>query len=229
MFKEHTVINTPQSDTIIWKYMDLWKFLDLIDNSRLFFCQAKQLEDKLDGRIPINYINKLDEKHPIKEVDKFAQTVLKWTHYVNCWSKEENETYPLWKVYSDYKTAVAIKSTIGHLIESISNDTKEQYIGQVNYVTPKHNYAFHGNTFQFFYEKRDYFAFEKEVRIISILPHKEAKDLIGLPTGCHVQINSNLLIDEIRLAPLANENFKNLIALKLEALKLDIPITFSEI
>lgn len=35
--------------TILWRYLDTAKFLDLIHNQRLFFIRGDQLEDKFEG------------------------------------------------------------------------------------------------------------------------------------------------------------------------------------
>lgn len=226
MFKEHPSINTPSSDQEIWRYMDLWKFLDIIDNSRLFLSQALHFEDKLDGRFPIS--KRIPSNHELKQIDSFSQHFLKYTHYISCWSSEKHETYPLWKIYSDYRTAVAIKSTIGDLIASVSNDEKDQYIGKINYVDPNGKYYFDGNIFQFFYEKRNYFEFEKEIRLITIL-NKDRKEILDLPSGISIKIKPEMLIKEIKLAPLADESFKKLIELKLSNSNLNIPVTFSDI
>lgn len=229
MHKIHSAIKTPDSSLEIWRYMDLWKFLDILDNSRLFLSQAQQFEDKLDGRIPSNKLKSAPGFHPLKKLDKFADTSLRRCNYVNCWSSEINETYPLWKVYSDYRTAVAIKTTIGDLINSVSDATEQIYIGKVKYVDPNRTYKFGGNTFQFFFEKRNYFSFENEVRILVNLNYKDDTELLKLPPGIFVQVNPQFLIKEIKLAPLADESFKKLIELKLKDMNLKIPVVFSEI
>lgn len=135
----------------------------------------------------------------------------------------------MWKVYSDYKTAVAIKCTVGDLISSISEEEKKIYIGRINYVNPHENYIFRGNAFQLFFEKRDYFSFENEVRILTTLPYENNQALLELPQGIFIKVRPQILIQEIKLAPLADESFKRLIELKLEELGLQIPISFSEI
>lgn len=229
MYKSHYAINTPDLTQEIWKYMDLWKLLDLLDNSRMYLSQASQFEDKLDGRIPINKVKFLDGKHQLKKLDDFAENKLKRSHYISCWSNDTKETYPMWKIYSDYKTAVSIKTTIGDLIDSISHDDKQTYIGKINYVNPNGNYTFSGSAFQFFFEKRDYFSFENEVRILTTLNYKDNRELLELPKGVFIKISPTILIKEIKLAPLADECFKNLIELKLSNLGISIPVNFSEI
>ncbi len=229
MYKKHSDIETPDLTQEIWRYMDLWKFLDILDNSRIYLAQAIQFEDKLDGRIPNNKIKLLDDEHLLKQLDNFSATSLKRSHYVGCWSSEVNETYPMWKVYSDYRTAVAIKTTVGDLIDSLSSEEKNIYIGKINYVDPNKSYEFKGNAFQFFFEKRVYFSFENEVRVLTTMKYNGNRELLELPPGTFIKIKPETLIKEIKLAPLAGESFKKLIELKLADMKMNIPVTFSEI
>jgi hypothetical protein len=133
------------------------------------------------------------------------------------------------KIYSDYKIAVAFKTTVGDLIKSISKEEKNIYIGKIDYINPHGNYQFKGNTLQFFFEKRNYFSFENEIRILTTLDYVDNKELLELPPGIFIKTNPEILIKEIKLAPLADESFKKLVELKLSNMGLNIPVTFSEI
>jgi hypothetical protein len=229
MYKDHPDINTPEISLEIWRYMELWKFLDIIDNKRLFLSQVSQFEDKLDGRIPSSKIREASLDHPLVKIDNFAERILKKSHYINCWSSEDDETYPLWKIYSDYRNSVAIKTTIGDLIKSFSEEESEQYIGKIKYINPADTYFFHGNTNQFFFEKRKYFSFENEVRIMTIRRYNGYKELLELPIGTFVKINPDQLIKEVKLAPFATESFKKLIELKLTEVNINVEVKYSEI
>ena len=80
-----------------------------------------------------------------------------------------------------------------------------------------------------FFEKRDYFAFESELRIMIELPYKDYSELLVLPTGTKIDIDPDVLIEEVYLAPNADENFKELVEMKMESLNLNKPISFSGI
>ena len=104
-----------------------------------------------------------------------------------------------------------------------------QYIGKVKYVSPKDKYIFKGNTHQLFFEKRDYFKFEKEVRLISSLQYSNYDELLQLPIGIKLHVNIDILIEEIYLAPHATESFKSLVEMKLASQNLNKNITYSDI
>jgi len=229
MFEKHKSVITPDRDLIIWRYMDLWKFLDIVDNKKLYLARADTFEDKFEGRIANRKIRDLDDNHPLKKIDDYSEFALKKHTYISCWTCYEDEDYALWKIYSDYKTAIAIKTTVGKLIDSISDEKSIQRIGVINYSNRSSGYVFRGNTYQLFFEKRKYFSFEYEIRVLTELMFDNYEELLKLPLGTSINIKPEILINEIYLAPLADENLKNLIELKLKELDLKIPVRFSDI
>jgi len=81
----------------------------------------------------------------------------------------------------------------------------------------------------FFFEKRKYFSFENEVRIMTIRRYNGYKELLELPIGTFVKINPDQLIKEVKLAPFATESFKKLIELKLTEVNINVEVKYSEI
>jgi len=229
MFEKHKAVITPQRDLIIWRYMDLWKFLDIIDNKKLYLSRADSFEDKFEGRVANRKVRDLEDNHPIKKIDNYSEFVLKKQTYISCWTCLENEDYPLWKIYSNYESAIAIKTTVGKLIESISDEKSIQRIGIVNYFRRNSGYVFKGNTYQLFFEKRKFFSFEHEIRILTELMFENYEELLTLPLGISIDVKPEILISEVYLAPLANLSFRNLIALKLKEMNIEIPVRFSDI
>jgi len=49
MFKENQKLHIPENDTIIWKYLDLSKFLDLLLSKRMFMARSDKFEDQFEG------------------------------------------------------------------------------------------------------------------------------------------------------------------------------------
>ena len=49
MYKEHRVFNPPESDAVLWKYMNFTKFVSLLEKQALFFARADKLGDPFEG------------------------------------------------------------------------------------------------------------------------------------------------------------------------------------
>jgi hypothetical protein len=62
--------------------MESWRFLDIIDDERIYLSQGSQFEDKLDGRIPAFKIKDVSSDHPLVKLDNFPEKSLKKSHYI---------------------------------------------------------------------------------------------------------------------------------------------------
>jgi hypothetical protein len=185
MFKEHYVFKSPYNENAaIWRYMDFPKFVDLLDDSALFFCRADKLGDPFEG----SYTKPLANKLPGKD-DEFFQfindkeaalqmkmqslkresQVRQWFStftFVNCWHLSENESAAMWRLYLKSGEGVAIKSTFNKLKDCFFFERHEINIGMVEYVDYD-NYEWPlDNYFYPFLHKRKSFEHEKELRAI---------------------------------------------------------------
>jgi len=124
---------------IIWRYMSLEKFLDLILNRCVYFANARKMEDRFEMEIPIKSLDERKEHYLQRGQDsKKAKSTIekevliakrfKENTYVSCWSMHKAESYALWKIYlGGSVNGVAIKSTVAKLIsclEKIDSNAK---------------------------------------------------------------------------------------------------------
>jgi hypothetical protein len=49
MFESHEELVEPGGGDSVWRYMDLARFVSLLDRSALFFTQASRMVDKWEG------------------------------------------------------------------------------------------------------------------------------------------------------------------------------------
>lgn len=132
-----TVIQNPRldKDQVIWRYIDLHKFIDLITNNRLTFSRLDQFNDPNEGvsynliaqryqiqksKITNETLIRLLPDHEIKRMDtkklleqKFLQR--RQCQYVNCWIKSNRESIAMWNLYSN-KDSIALKINAKYLI-----------------------------------------------------------------------------------------------------------------
>ena len=73
-YQPHEMFETPDDDTIIWKYTPIEQLLSSLNGNSLYFTNPSRFEDKLEGSYPSetykslwNCINLLDERLPIKK------------------------------------------------------------------------------------------------------------------------------------------------------------------
>jgi hypothetical protein len=90
---------------LVWRYMDLPKFLDLIQTSELHFTRLDQLEDPYE--------------HAIQTAACRRKPLDGETMYVNCWILSEYESAAMWTIYGG-NSGVAVQSSrwrIGSVLE----------------------------------------------------------------------------------------------------------------
>ena len=216
---QNDVLEIPDLNTPIWKYMDLAKFLDLITHKRIFFPNGATLTDKYEGSLPdaifeskrIELIESglsgrdLEERMAIFKIYE-ANSMINLS-LINCWTAEKYESYALWKIYlGGQQLGFAIKSTLGKLIHAIEEGDdpypEEYFIGKVEYselLSSDENHRLKMLT-----RKMPFYKYENEIRLIILnYPRSEGgtKTPYPLNIGRHVNVDTKVLIDEVYLSP----------------------------
>lgn len=135
------------SNTYLWRYMSLPKFLDLITLQQLYFATNTQLitGDPYEGTLPFftdflfnlsNTYNSLIKQLPesqkdLIKIDINGQKVEELTSkiknirdntFINCWHIDDDENYLMWQSYAQESGAVAIVTDIESLCNAIQTD-----------------------------------------------------------------------------------------------------------
>lgn len=114
---------TPTDDTIIWRYIGLDKFLDLLLTNTIKFTLTTIASDKNEIKWILKNLENSSEYKTHGDSAKRYIEKLRNTTYISCWTMKENESRALWSTYLDNnKQGVAIKSTVGQLTNSITCD-----------------------------------------------------------------------------------------------------------
>ncbi len=89
----HSLINRPEDDVKIWRYLSIEKFLSLIVNSGLYFSRLDQFEDQWEGSWPKALIDfpAFKSKEVLNQIKMLISAYNK-TLFVNCWCMSEYES-----------------------------------------------------------------------------------------------------------------------------------------
>lgn len=223
-FVNHDHLENPPGNTIIWRYMGLDKFLDLITHRRLFFTNAKNFTDGYEVSLPTNIVKAKRKELSAKGLSgrdlEEELATFEWTNrpmreltLVNCWSLGRHESYALWKIYlSGSKAGVAIRTNISRLRKGIigGNDPidDEIYIGKVQYkdFLPEKDLS----RFRLITTKREFYEYEQEVRLFILhFPRSEGgvQPEYSLEFGRYVLVDIDTLIDQLYLSPFVGSWF----------------------
>jgi hypothetical protein len=170
--KDGVPLYLPDESAISWRYMDLAKFVYLLDKRSLHFRRADKFEDKYEGLLPLTDAENLKSSlahHQLTPdlIDKAIKLDEKSreSFYLNCWHINKEESSSMWKAYSASAQGIAIQSTVSNIGESFHLSIEPIRLSLVSYLNYKIGTVKPGNTFRPVIHKRHFFKEENELRV----------------------------------------------------------------
>jgi hypothetical protein len=110
-------IEEPPDDARVWRYLDLPKFIDLLNTSTLYLSRIAVLGDPFEGSYPrANAVELLgDPMSRLGPVRRRGRDL--W--YVNCWHVNDHESAAMWELYAGRGAGLAVQTSYKALKESI--------------------------------------------------------------------------------------------------------------
>lgn len=227
MYKYNPNLSLPENpDTVVWKYLDLSKFLDLLMSQKLFMSRSDKFEDQYEGTF---------SEPTFEEMKKLAADNPEFLSYykthrekviVSSWHINEYESFAMWQIFTGNSEGLAIRSTVGRLKNALTVESQfEQHIGKVNYIDYKKEYIPFDDAFFPFLFKRKSFQYEREIRIISDLSHTD----LTINDGLKIKVNISELIEKIYIHPKSENWYKRLVIDLLSRLGFDFTIEKSDL
>ncbi|WP_264534881.1 DUF2971 domain-containing protein [Flavobacterium sp. N1736] len=227
MYLNNPNIKLPEDpDTIVWKYLDLSKFLDLLLSKKLFMSRSDKFEDQYEGTF---------SEPTYEEIKKLAIDNPDFLNYykthrervaVSSWHINEYESFAMWQIFTQNSEGLAIQSTIGRLQKAVKPENNfDQYIGEVNYIDYRKEYIPFDDLFFPFLFKRKSFQYEREVRILT----DTSKSTIKLNDGLKINVDINQLIEKIYIHPKSENWYKKLVIELVERLGFGFEIEKSDL
>ncbi|MCD0466618.1 hypothetical protein [Flavobacterium sp. ENC] len=227
MYLNNPNIKLPEDpDTIVWKYLDLSKFLDLLLSKKLFMSRSDKFEDQYEGTF---------SEPTFEEIKKLAVDNPDFLNYykthrekvaISSWHINEYESFAMWQIFTQNSEGLAIQSTIGRIQSALKPENNfDQYIGEVNYIDYKKEYIPFDDLFFPFLFKRKSFQYEREVRIIT----DTSKSNLKLNDGLKIHVDINQLIEKIYIHPKSENWYKKLVIELVERLGFGIEIEKSDL
>ena len=208
----------PQPDTIIWRYVDLAKFVSMLDSQNLYFPSVRILarEDKWEAVFRARIREIWREHTGSDDFDRLRRHVRERA-FVSCWHMNEHESDAMWKIYSEGGSNVVIRSTVGRLSNAVSSCTEVIRIAQVDYdhddlydykkvIDSGANAKVLSITPLLLLWKRPSFEHEKELRAFHYAANPAPKT-----RGKRIRVDLRSLFDEIHVSPRSQPWFRRLV------------------
>lgn len=212
MYLKNQILDAPDANAKIWRYMDYSKFQKLIENKSLFFSRPDKFEDDWEGALTLPMIRNREDwlsKQHINVSSQFKEIIdsnkkpngYEYT-FLNCWHINEYESAAMWKIYTGVNKGIAIQSTFSRLCKSFNNYDKQVQIGMVKYIDYRNQMIDLNNFINIYFRKRKSFEYENELRAIIVDFNLRFQEDIN------INIEIDELIDEIYVCPKSDDCFK---------------------
>ena len=203
--------HVPHGNANVWRYMNTWKFEQLLKTRALYFANANQLTDQYEVCVPEAVLAKkrqslIQQGLKDRQLDD-AMAAFHWSNrpekahvYINCWSVSPHESYALWKIYlgGDHN-GVAIKTSFSQLRQALSAEqsrniklTNVAYKGFISpdSLSPETVIA----------TKKPFYDFEKELRLFFVCD-------TALCAGVNVAVDVERVIHQVFISPFADPEY----------------------
>lgn len=202
MFKVHSEFQQPEDSAILWRYVDLARYADLLLKKQLFFSRADKFEDPYEGRFNKENGSSLRQSDKIEEAKR--QNQKRTEIAISSWHQNNDESYAMWKIYAKGSYGIAVQTTFEKLKRSFNATDKPIYIGKVNYYDEDSNLLHvDNNSFIPFLRKRAIYNYENEVRCCYALPQQEKYEWQqqDIHNGVFIDVDLNEMIERIYISP----------------------------
>jgi hypothetical protein len=247
MFSAHPAFHQPSDEGIsVWRYMDLSKFIWMIQRKALFFCRSDLMGDPFEGHYTKaiadqeeEYIRTLQAnaafmaiphsldiaRETYRAKTKELPKQLKEKYYVSCWHMNEEESPAMWKLYTSQNESICIRSkyrTLGDLLPA------GVLFGIVKYIDYRRDTFDTNDMLSYIVHKRKSFEHEREIRAVvyrnETCPFEPAGE-----KGLIVPINIPALIEEIFVSPTSQSPLTEVVACLAHKYGLSAPVLQSRV
>jgi hypothetical protein len=253
-YKRVEILSEPSDLQILWRYLPLAKFMDLLQNKKLFFSSISKFDDPREGlpseknfhpdRIMVFRDASSDDPNQslhsasLKEIfgnqvnnfiknNKQGIINLKSTFFVNCWQMNESEDASQWEIYGGGNPdSVAIVTSFKSLRDSLI-DPLDICGSKILYYNPDQDVTPDGNAFYFAISKRIAFSSDREFRLIHWKP--ELINSTIPPSGISIAVDLEKAIKCIVISPKAPKWVVDVIEKFVISCGLRIPISKSSL
>lgn len=139
--------------------------------------------------------------------------------YLNCWIAKDRESNPMWYAYTNQRTGVVIKSTVGDLVNSIIDWDGRLFYGNIRYLDFEESHI-PLSPIQHFFLKRPEFIEEQEFRLAlsfkdtpAMLGPTKAEDMATPPEDNYLEATIDLdsLASDILVHPKSQDYVKPMV------------------
>ena len=190
MYEPTTFVRGPRNGNLLWRYMPLSRFTDLLNKRALFFARPEMWKDPYEGFYSEETREILGDKVP-KYVITASERFARKSYCVSCWHMNQYESAAMWDLYGN---EIAVQSSIGRIKRALKSEKRKVSLCRVEYQETARPLPLS------LCQKRPSFGHEREVRLYLIEP-----DRLKNKNGTFVSVDLQELLERVHIAPDVDE------------------------
>jgi hypothetical protein len=216
---EHPSFLAPAEDVMLWRYLDLAKFVSMLESQALFFARLDTQPDPFEGSLPQRDGTDLDfgeltpggldvgRAREFVRLHRESLATFRPRALISCWHMNDYESMAMWDLYAQSGSGIGIRSSSHRLIRSLESaagdpPTARAFMGVVRYIDYNTTLVLPNTALDFLTFKRTSFAHERELRVVVL----STNPVVG---GQNIACNLDSLVDEIFVSPAAPGWFRD--------------------
>jgi hypothetical protein len=243
MYEAHNDLTCPSDTTRLWRFMDIGKFLFLLQTSVLYFCRQDLLRDPYEGlwndqglRAYSSHPNAID----VKGMQMLLNEQRRWM-YVSSWHMNEFESAAMWELYLKTPEGIAIETDFARFRDCFSAEPfRKVFISEVKYIDYEKEPIPWNSGFFVSVHKRKSFEHERELRalvwsLLEVKPDNPDQKEMTLdpsknPPGIDIKVNLGKLMRRVFVSPAAGSWYVEIVRSILEKYGyVDVPVMQSSL
>lgn len=208
---------------LLWRYLDFWKFEDLLTSSELYLSRLDLQKDPFEGRFSIGnehgYSASDKAFHEAYKTDRTIQQAMDQHEihrrccFVSCWHRSQVENQDMWNAYTESPESVVIATSAKSIYRFIDHITIKSTVKYLDPETPRSEFDWNSLAFQ----KTKPYQFEREFRILTNLKAGETMNPSNpADRGRRIHIQPKKIIHKVICHPKAASSFKQKVDLLLK-------------
>jgi toxin ParE1/3/4 len=211
-YSDGSIARVNPDTPVIWRYMDLGKFVSMLEHGGLYFPVVAALGDELEAvrpRLP-------DGSSETEEWKRWQEwNMARYVVCASCWHCAPDESAAMWEIYAGRNQGIAVRSTTQALSDAFpvaESDDKGQLVEArlVEYIDPDLREPMTSSgRFDLVTRKRRWYCYENELRVVWMAAKnwEEPPGLFDLgnckSVGFWLTCDLRELIQEVVVAPKA--------------------------
>jgi hypothetical protein len=225
---------TIEPSEILWKYMDLWKFKEMLENSALYFSRQDRFDDPFEGRFTKANATGLSTTeqafyNAYPKISRSQSEAKKQyeTHrhcvFISCWHRNTKESQEMWRAYTTGPESVVVTTSAKALYRFLPDEIMKSPV-KYHSNNYRRSEIFGWNTLSFY--KPSSHGFEREFRMLRNLGSGESVSWDDpLDYGRYVKVRLNRIVHRVIVHPKSSDTTKQkidfLLKQHLKAVKLE--------